>query len=131
MSIFLKVIASILTAVILWLFVSKECKGFAALLSLAVCSMVIAISLGIFQPIFEFVHRLQMLGDIDEELLEVLLKVVGIGMLTEFTVMICKDAGNEAIAKTLQIFSTIVILRVSIPIFDIFISLLDDILGTI
>ena len=131
MSTFLKVTAGILTAVILWLFLSKENKGISALLSIAVCSMVIIVALGFFQPIITFVHRLKILGNLNEELLNVILKVVGIGLLTELVVVICKDAGNETMAKSLQIFSTILIIRISIPVFEILLSLLEDILGTI
>ena len=60
-----------------------------------------------------------------------MLKVVGIGLLTEFSMLICKDAGNETMGKSIQIMSVILIIRISIPVFEMLITLLDDILGTI
>ena len=131
MSVFLKIIAGVFTAVILWLCVSKDNKVISVLLSLAVCVMVITAALGFLKPVVDFIYRLQMLGELNTELLTAVLKVVGIGLLTEFSVVICKDAGNESMAKSLQILSTILILRISIPVFEALISLIDDILGTI
>lgn len=131
MNIFLKVIAGVLTAVILWLCVSKENKGISVLLSLAVCLMVITAGLSFFKPVMEFIYILRDLGKINEKLLEVILKVIGIGLLTELSVVICKDAGNESMAKSLQILSTIIVVRISIPVFEMLLSLLEEILGTI
>ena len=131
MTIFLKVIAGVLTAVILWLCVNKENKGISVLLSLAVCLMVITAGLSFFKPVMEFIYNLRDLGNINEDLLEVTLKVIGIGLLTELSVVICKDAGNESMAKSLQILSTIMVVRISIPVFEILLSLLEEILGTI
>lgn len=131
MSTFLKVIAGVLTAVILWLFVSKDNKGISVLLSLAVCTMIFAVALSFFRPVMDFVQNLKNLGHLNEELLVIILKVVGIGLLTELSCVICKDAGNESMAKSIQIFSSIFIIRMSIPVFEVLISLLDDILGTI
>lgn len=131
MNIFLKVIAGVLTAVILWLCVNKENKGISVLLSLAVCLMVITAGLSFFKPVMEFIYNLRDLGNINEDLLEVTLKVIGIGLLTELSVVICKDAGNESMAKSLQILSTIMVVRISIPVFEILLSLLEEILGTI
>ena len=131
MNVFLKVIAGVLTAVILWLCVNKENKGISILLSLAVCIMVITAGLSFFKPVIDFIYQLRDLGKINEDLLEVILKVIGIGILTELSTVICKDAGNESMAKSLQILSAIIVIRISIPVFETLISLLEEILGTI
>lgn len=131
MNVFLKVIAGVLTAVILWLCISKENKGISVLLSLAVCVMVITAGLSFFKPVMEFVYNLRILGNLNENLLEVILKVIGIGLLTELSVVICKDAGNESMAKSLQILSTFIVIRISVPVFEMMLSLLEEILGTI
>ena len=131
MNVFLKIIAGVFTAVILWLCISKDNKPISTLLSLSVCVMVITASLGFLKPIVNFIYQLQVLGHLNTELFTVVLKVVGIGILTELSVVICKDAGNEAMVKSLQILSTVVIIRISIPVFETLISLIDNILGTI
>ena len=67
----------------------------------------------------------------DHELLEVLLKVVGISLVAELASMICTDAGNAALGKVLQMLSTAVILCMSIPLLDKLLELISSILGGI
>ena len=131
MDVFLKAIAGVLTAVILWLSVNKDNKGASVLLTLAVCTMVLSLTAVFLQPIIDFIHKIQSIGELDEELLSVVLKVVGIGLLTEVSIMICKDAGNETMGKSLQILSSAVVIWMSLPVFERLLALLDNILGTI
>ena len=131
MSVFLKAVAGVLTAVILWLSFNKENKGISVLLTLVVCTMVISVAAAFLRPIIDFIHEIQFLGELDEDLLSIVLKVVGIGLLTEISMMICKDAGNETMGKPLQILSSTVVIWMSIPVFERLLTLLDNILGTI
>ena len=131
MSIFLKAVAGVLTAVILWICVNKENKGISVMLTLAVCTMIVSVSAVFLQPIIDFIYEIQSIGQLDSSLLVVTLKVVGIGLLTEIAMMICKDAGNETMGKSLQILSSAMVIWMSIPVFEQLISLLDTILGTI
>ena len=131
MSIFLKAVAGVLTAVILWLTVNKDNKGISTLLTLAVCIMVFSVCACFLQPIIDFIHKLELLGELDEGLISVVLKVVGIGLLAEISAAICKDSGNESMGKSLQILSAVAAIWLSIPVFERLITLLDKILGTI
>ncbi len=131
MSIFLKATAGVLTALILWIVVCKHTKDFSVLLTLAVCAMVVTVSLGILQPVVRFLQKLQTMVDLDNDLLSIVLKVVGIGLVTELSTLICKDSGNESMGKALQLLSTATVLWLSIPVFEKLLSLLDKILGTV
>ena len=131
MSIFLKATAGLLTALIFWIVLSKQSRDYSVLLTLAVCAMVVTISLGLLQPIIQFLQKLQSMVDLDNDLLSIVLKIVGIGLITELSTLICKDVGNESMGKALQILSTATVLWLSIPVFEKLLSLLDKILGTI
>jgi len=131
MSIFLKAAAGILTALILWIVLSKHTKDMSMLLTLAVCAMLLTVSFSFLQPIVSFLQKIQALGELDNDLLSVILKIVGIGLITEICAIICKDAGNESMGKSLQILSSVVVLWMSIPVFEKLLLLLDKILGTV
>lgn len=131
MNLLLKASAGVLTALILWLTLNKHAKDMSVLLTLAVCAMVVTVSVGFLQPVVSFLRRIQELGNLDSDLLSVVLKVVGIGLITEIATLICKDAGNESMGKALQILSTVAVLWMSIPVFEKLLSLLDKILGTV
>ena len=131
MSIFLKAAAAILTALILWIVLSKHTKDMSVLLTLAVCAMLLTVSFSFLQPIISFLQKIQNLGELDNDLLSAVLKIVGIGLITEICAIICKDAGNESMGKSLQILSSVVVLWMSIPVFEKLLLLLDKILGTV
>ncbi len=131
MNTFLKAAAGILTALILWLSLHRNGKDISVLLTVTVCAMTAAVAMTFLQPVIGFLQKVQEIGQLDGELLSVILKAVGIGLITEISMLICKDAGNESMGKALQILSVVVILWISIPVFEKLLSLLDKILGTV
>lgn len=62
---------------------------------------------------------------INNEFLILLIKITGIAFLTEFTVSICKDTGETAIANKVDLGGKVLIISISIPIIA---SLLETIL---
>lgn len=131
MNVFWKTAAGILTAVILWINLNKSNKDASVLMTLAVCAMAIVASAAFLQPVVSFVKKLQGIGELDDDLVSVVLKAVGVGIVTEISVLICKDAGNESMGKTLQFVSGAAILWMSIPVFEKLLALLDRILGAV
>ena len=128
MDIFLKILSGVLVALILYLIVSKQNKDVSLLLTISVCCMVTVASFEYLEPIFTFINKLQSLGQLNGDLLEILLKSVGIGLLSEVTSLLCSDAGNGAMAKTLQFLASGVILWLSLPLFTRLIELVEEIL---
>jgi len=131
MNVFIKVIAGVLIALILGIVLEKPGKDLALLLTLTACAMVLIAAVNYLQPVMDFVQRLQVIGKLDSEILEILTKVVGIGLIAEITGLICTDAGNGALGKTLQVLAAVVILWLSIPILNQLLSLIETILGEI
>ena len=131
MSVFIKATAVILTALILWLSLHKHAKDMSVLLTMAVCVMVTIAAIGFLNPVINFINRIQNIGNFDADLLAIILKVVGIGLITEFSSLICKDSGNESMGKALQVLSSVVVLWMSLPVYEKLLSLLDKILGTV
>ena len=131
MNIALKVIAGVLVSSVLCLLLAKQGKEMSLLLTIAVCCMVL-VTAGIFiQPIISFLQNLQSLGKLNTEMMSILLKAVGIGILSELVSYICTDMGNASLGKGLQVLSVAVILWLSLPLFQTLLDLLETILGTI
>lgn len=131
MDVFLKAAAGVLVAVILVLVLMKQGKDLSVLLIVAVCTMIVCTALSYIQPIKDLILRLQTIGQLDSDTLSILLKAVGIGLIAEVTGLICADAGNAAMGKTLQFLASAVILWLSIPLLNELLELLDTILGAI
>jgi len=131
MNIFIRAVAGVLITLILWISLGKQNKDFSILLTLAVCAMTFLVSVTFLRPLMQFVEKLQQLGDLDGDLISVVIKSVGIGTIAEICALICKDAGNESLGKALQFLSVTVILWISLPVFEKLLTLLDNILGSL
>ena len=124
----LKVIIGTLIAVILGLMLRQQGKDIALLLSTAVCCMVIAVGVGYLTPVVDFVRQLHTSTGTEPEFLRILLKSVGVGLIAEIAGLICTDAGNAAMAKTIQILATAVILWLSLPLMQTLLELVQKIM---
>lgn len=131
MELFLQGASAVLLTVVLTLSLGKQGKEMAGLLSMVVCCMVIGIAIRYLEPVTDFLEKLETLGDLNGEMITILFKVVGIGMLTEIAAMVCADAGSATLGKTLQLLGAAVILWLCIPIFTALLDLIQGILGGI
>ncbi len=131
MDIFIKAVAGVLIATVVTLILSKQGKDYSILLVICVCCMVTAVALGYLDEIIEFLRLLQEKGNLNSDLIAILLKAVGIGILSEITCMICTDSGNAAMGKVVQFLSSAVILWLCIPLFTQLIELVESVLGAV
>lgn len=126
---FLQISGAVLLAVILVLALKSYCKEISTILAITVCCLTGLTALRYLQPVLEFLKKLEDLGGLDEVMIEILLKATGIGILSEIANLVCKDAGNESMGKSMQLLGTAVILYLSLPLFQTLIELLQTILG--
>lgn len=128
MDVFLKAAAGVLIAVVLCLTLSKQSKDVSLLLAMAVCCMVIAAAVTHLAPVIDFFEKLQSIGNLNSDMLRILFKAVGMGLLAEVASLICSDAGNAALGNALKLLASAVILWISLPLFESLIGLVEDIL---
>ena len=109
------------------------CKGlkseYAVLISMAACSVIMFYIVSKLLQIFEIFEYLQTVLPLEKEYLSVLVKMIGITYIAEFTSNICKDGGYQAIASQIEIFGKISVLAVSMPIFSALLKLIQEMLG--
>lgn len=130
MALFWKAAAAVLLAVILGLALDRQ-KDFTVLLTMAVCCMAAMIALSYLEPVLDFLRELEALGDLQGDVLGILLKAVGIGLVSEIAGMVCSDAGNGSLGKTLQMLGSAAILYLSLPVFSALLELVREILREI
>ena len=127
MDIFLKAVAAVLISVVVCLVLAKQGKDFSIVLTLCIGCMIIIAAVSYLKPVFAFVEKLSALGQVNSETLSIILKSVGIALLAEISELVCKDAGNNTLGKTLQILAVSVILWISLPLFNELIDLVESI----
>jgi stage III sporulation protein AD len=129
MDLFLKAVAAALITSVVGLVLAKQGKDMFLLLTLAACAIIGAVAFAYLNPVISFIRKLANMTTLNLELLAVILKTVGIGMVGELAGLVCTDAGNAALAKTIQILTTAMILWLSIPLFESLLDLVQTILG--
>lgn len=129
MDLFIKCATGGLLTVILGIALEKQGKDTALVLSVGVCCMIIGAAASYLRPVVTFLDNLVTIGNLNSVTVSSLFKILGIGILTEITAMVCTDAGNSSLGKALQFLGTGVILWLSLPIFTALIDLIGQILG--
>lgn len=128
---FWKASAAVLLTVVLVLALGKREKDISVLLTMAVCCMVTAVAMRYLEPVLDLLWEVEAMANVQDGMMEILMKAVGIGLVVEIAGMICSDAGNSSLGKTIQMLGTVVILSLSIPLFRGFLTLIQEILGQV
>lgn len=131
MDLFYKITAAALVTTVLTLVVRREEKDFALLLTMAGCAMAGMVLLTFLEPVLSFLSTLQTLGDLSGDMLLILMKAVGVGLVAEIAGMVCADGGNASLGKAIQLVGSAVILWLSLPIFQMLMDLMIRILGEV
>lgn len=129
MELFLKIAAVALVSVILTITVEKQEKDISVLLNMMICCICVSMAFVFLEPVLDFMREALSFGGLGEDLLNILLKAVGIALITEIIVLICADAGCSSIGKGLQILGNCAILYSSIPVLEKLLNLLQGMLG--
>ena len=129
MSIFLKAIISVFITAVLSLVIGKHQKDLSLILVLITASMIIIAAVTFLTPIVSLMENLSEISQINDSLFSILLKTVGVALISEFAEIVCNDAGNKSLGKSIHILSVAVILWLSIPLFNEIVDLLKAILA--
>ena len=129
MALYWKVAGGVLVALILAGALGKQEKDLALMLCMSVCVMTMTAAFSILEPVLEFFRDLERLGDFHSETLTALLKITGIGLVSEIAGNLCADSGNAALERGIRLLGTAVILSLSLPILETLLDLIQIILG--
>ena len=124
-----KAAAGVLVALILAGALGKQEKDLALMLCMSVCVMTMMVAFTILEPVLEFFRALERLGDLHSEILATLLKITGIGLVSEIAGHLCADSGNAALERGIRLLGTTVMLSLSLPILETLLDLIQTILG--
>lgn len=118
-------LAGILTAVL----IKQDKAEFGMLVSFGICIVMIGVILDRFSLVFSMIEQLRGQLKMSDTYLKILLKMVGITYVAEFTSDLCLEAGYQGIAKQIQIFGKISILVLGVPVIAAFVELMTEILS--
>lgn len=112
----IKIVCLGLSGVMLGLFLRQLKSPFAEVISLATCLLIIFYSLIKLSGVFGMINTFSSYFEGQKDYFRILLKIIGITYLADFSANICRDAGYSSIAGQIEIFGKISILAISSPI---------------
>lgn len=68
------------------------------------------------QLVISVINRMQDYVNLDTSYIAVLIKMIGITYVAEFSANLCKDAGYQAVAGQIEMFGKLSILVISMPV---------------
>lgn len=68
------------------------------------------------QLVISVINRMQEYVNLDTSYIAILIKMIGITYVSEFSANLCKDAGYQAVAGQIEMFGKLSILAISMPV---------------
>ena len=84
---------------------------------------------GLFQNTANIFYSIAMMAGVNNSLLKLLLKIVGVSYLTEFSAGILNDFGSANVADKISLCGKILIFVLSLPIMECLLQLLQEFLS--
>ena len=103
--------------------------AFAAMLAGIIVLLLSALDM--LQETFSLFDNLVALTGIDNAVVKILLKIIGVGYLTEFSADLLNDFGSASLASKVELCGKVTILALSLPILQSLLSLITDFLNLI
>lgn len=112
----IKIIGIGLISLIITIILKQYKPEFSIYISLIAGILILYLVMDKLTGIIDLLKSLAQKTSISNSFLLILLKITGIAILTEFAESVCKDAGEVAIAKKIELGGSIIIIAISVPI---------------
>lgn len=114
--------------VLLGIFMKQAKPEYAELIILGVGITILSLAAGKIMYLFDAVAKIRKQLPMDSSYLTVLIKMVGITYIGQFSAAICKDAGYQTIGAQIELFCKLSIMVLSIPILQALLDTIQELL---
>lgn len=109
----------------------KSNQEYSLLLSLATVAVILIVVVNRAQPLFLQLQDLANSQGFDEAYLSLLLRAVGISILGQTCIFLCKDAGEQSLAYGVNLACKCGILVISLPVISRIFALIAEVLSSV
>ncbi len=109
--------------------VLKEYKPeYAVMVSIMGAVIIMLFIMRSVSPILDFFSRLNSMTSLDGEYMKILLKSLGITLITQIGSDLCKDIGQTSISSKIELSGKVAVLIISLPLFSSVLVLIEKII---
>lgn len=91
-------------------------SGYGVILSMAGCVMVMYFVVSRFRQITDYIDRITAYISVNITYIDVILKIIGLAYVCQFSSDLCRDAGYNAIASQVEMAGKISLILLSMPV---------------
>ncbi|MCI5621228.1 MAG: stage III sporulation protein AD [Lachnospiraceae bacterium] len=124
----IKIVFFAIAAVVLGMLVRSVKPEFGVLIGMTACTCIFLLLIHKIELVLEYMNTIWDLLPVDKTSMSMLLKMIGISYIAEFSGDICKDAGYQTMAGQIELFAKVSILLISMPILMSFLELIGEFL---
>lgn len=110
------------------LIIKKDSPSIGLILGIVTAGFILLISLDIIGEIKSFTLTIAEAAGMSSALLTPIIKTVGIGIVTRLTSDVCRDAGQAAIASTIELVGSVGALYVALPLIKMVFQMINSLL---
>lgn len=118
-----------IVTVVLVTLIRRSNAELALLLTIGACVLMALLVLKLVEPVISFLGKLQTLAGLDGALLTPLLKSVGIGIITQLCAAFCTDAGENALARLIELCGGVLAIYIALPLLEAVIDMIRTMTG--
>lgn len=124
----IKIVLFAIAAVVLGMLVRSVKPEYGVLIGMASCTCIFLLLIHKIELVLDYMNTIWNLLPVDGTYMSMLLKMIGISYIAEFSGDICKDAGYQTMAGQIELFAKVSILLISMPILMSFLELIGEFL---
>ena len=111
------------------IFMKTAKPEYSVYLTMAAGLFILAFAVGKFSYLYESLKKIQQYVPVDTTYMNILMKMIGITYIGQFSAGICKDAGYSAVAGQIEIYERLAVLAISMPILTALLETIHGFLG--
>lgn len=112
----LKISGFAIVSVVIIVLIKQEKKEIGVVISIVAAVLVAAYAILKLDDVVNLIYSLTTKAGINVKYLEVILKVVGISYMVEFTKDVCIDAGEKALGSKVEMAGKVMIVAMTLPV---------------
>jgi stage III sporulation protein AD len=124
----IKALAAAVAGSAIGLVIKKNSPELSLLLSIAASMLAVYLSSEILLEILDFLRETAAAANVPNAALAVILKTVGISIVTRLVSDVCRDAGQSAVSSSVEFMGAVTAVYIALPLFR---TVLDMISGLI
>jgi stage III sporulation protein AD len=117
MTVLIKIAAIAVTGAVLGLVIKKNSPEMAIMLTISLAVLALYLAFDTIKSVTDFISSLANAAKISPAVLTVVLKTVGISIVTKLSADVCRDAGQASAATGIELAGSFAALYIALPLF--------------